>query len=412
MVMAHLFERWTKTEEGRRACPVLVIAHMNFSLRGKDSDGDQLFVEHWGKEHGIPVVIKKTEAATIAAELGMSIEMAARELRYEWFDWLADEKGLTHVAVAHNANDKAETMLLNLIRGTGLRGLCSMREQRGKIIRPLLEVSSAAILEYAQEHGITYRTDATNLETNFARNKIRHKVMPVLEGINPGVVARMGKNAEHFLQAMDLLDSLTEQKRKECASPRGFSIPCLVRGGHVAFWLHALLSPYGFHPSQTAAIALSLTGQSGKKFVAPEHVLWIDRDELVIRKLAHSETMQRITYERVDKIPGFVIPQEKHVAALDADTLEYPLTVRALQPGDRFKPLGMTGFKKISDFLIDEKVPLYDKENIRVLCSGRDIAWVVGRRIDERFKVTEATTTVMLFRQKEDEHELPVLSEG
>ena len=412
MVMLHLFAQWIQSYGGRKACTSLLVAHMNFSLRGAESDEDQRFVELRAQEYGIPVVVKKVDAAAVARERGVSVEVAARDLRYGWFESLATSRGLSHVAIAHNANDRAETMLLNLIRGTGLRGLCGIREQRGNIVRPLLEIPSEAILEYARRHDIPFRIDSTNLSTDFSRNKIRHRVMPVLEDMVPGVVSRMGKNADNLLQAMLLLDDLTEKKRTECASARGFSIPCLLGGGHVPFWMHALLSEYGFHPGQTAAVARSLEGQSGKQFLSPTHVLWIDRDELVIRELVQQEEVQQITFERLERKPGFVIPQERNVAALDADILEYPLTVRKPKPGDKFMPLGMKGFKKISDFLTDEKVPLYEKENIRLLCSGQDIVWVAGRRIDERFKVTDATTSIMLFRQKEGGPGFPVLSEG
>ncbi|MFY9116159.1 MAG: tRNA lysidine(34) synthetase TilS [Bacteroidales bacterium] len=401
MVMLHLFAQWQQTEAGKTVCPLLVVAHMNFSLRGMESDGDQALVEEKAKEYGLPIRIKKVDAASVARMQGVTTEMAARDLRYAWFEEVCREEGLSHIAVAHNANDRAETLLLNLIRGTGLKGLCSMRPKRGIIIRPMLEIPSVAIVSYAKEYGIVYRMDATNLETTFARNKIRHHVMPVLEQMVPGVVPRMGKNAEHLQQALGVLEELAEQKRKECACEGGFSIPCLLRGGHVPFWAYTLLAPYGFHPDQTAQIAQSLAGQSGKKFFSAHYALWIDRNRIIIRELAAVALTQQIVYEKIARTPDFTIPGDEKTVALDADKLEYPLTVRTPKPGDRFMPLGMRGFKKISDFLIDSKVPLYDKQKVQLLCSGNDIAWVVGMRIDERFKVTKDTTTIMLFRQKE-----------
>lgn len=411
MVMLHLFAKWVQTETGRQICPLLVVAHMNFSLRGDDSEADQALVEEKAKEYGFPIRTKKVDAAAVARMRGISIEMAARDLRYAWFEELCQSEGLTHIVVAHNANDRAETLLLNMMRGTGLKGLCSMRAKRGMVIRPLLDIPAAAIQSYAEENGIAYRIDATNLETTFARNKIRHQVMPVLEQMAPGVVLRMGKNAEHLLQASLVLDDLTEKKRQECACEDGFSIPCLLRDGHTLFWIHALLSPYGFHPNQTVQIAQSLTGQSGTKFLSPGYALWIDRNRIVIRDLAVSELKKQIEYEQIERRADFSIPTDEKTVALDADKLEYPLTVRSPRPGDRFMPLGMKGYKKISDFLIDEKIPLYDKENVQLLCSGNDIAWVVGLRIDERFKVTQHTTTIMLLRQKEGEPSHPALSE-
>lgn len=401
MVMANLFVKWMGTEQGERMSRQVAVAHMNFSLRGTESDRDQLFVKDWAGKHGLPFYTKKVSASDYAGEKGISIEMAAREIRYDWFGTLCREHDLSYIAIGHNANDRAETILLNLIRGTGLKGLCSMREQNGNVIRPLLEVPRSLIVEYARSNDIAYCEDSTNLETEFARNKIRLLVMPVLEQISPNVVLRMGKNAGNLLQAQSLLEFMTENKRAACATANGFSIPCLMGEGHVEFWLHALLSPYGFKESQIPGIYASLQGQSGKRFLSPSHVLWIDRQELAIRPLADTGTSVMLNYRRIEHTPDFVIPKDPEVAALDADKLKYPLKVRNWEPGDKFIPLGMSGFKKISDFLVDQKVPGFEKGNIRVLCSGDDIAWVIGRRIDNRFRITSATTTILLFHQKE-----------
>ncbi|HOG24982.1 MAG TPA: tRNA lysidine(34) synthetase TilS [Bacteroidales bacterium] len=403
MVMAHLFIQWLGSGSGKPLQRKVAAAHMNFSLRQAESDGDQEFVEAWARRYDIPVYTKKVQTLDYASGKGLSTEMAARELRYQWFESLCLEHGFSFIAVAHNANDRAETMLLNLIRGTGLRGLCSMKEQNSKIIRPLLNVPRTGIVEYARENEIAYRTDSTNLETVYARNKIRHLVMPVLEQINPNVVQRMGKNADNLSQTQLLLDSLTLEKQAACATLRGFSIPCLARGGNVDFWLYQLLSPYGFNTSQIRGIAISMEGQSGKKFLSRSHILWIEREELVIRELANGLTLVKLGIEQVERTPDFVIPEDRGLAALDAGKLQFPLEVRKWKPGDRFMPLGMKGFKKISDFLVDQKVPASDKNDICVLCSGDDIAWVIGWRIDNRFRITDKTTTIMIFHQKADE---------
>lgn len=401
MVMAHLFVKWLKTKEGSQMCREVVIAHMNFSLRGAESDRDQGFVMDWAHEHGMAFYTKTVSTLDYAAEHRISAEMAARDLRYDWFRSLCRTHGLFHIAVAHNANDRAETMLLNLVRGTGLRGLCSMREQNDMVIRPLLEVPRSRILEYARENNITYCVDSTNQETDFARNKIRHLVIPILEQISPNVELRMGKNARNLQQAQLLLDSVIENKRIACATPQGFSIPCLIREGHVEFWLHALLSPYGFKEAQIPGISESLLGQSGKRHLSWSHALWIDRQEIVIRPLTEPRPSVMLDYRRIERTPGFIIPKDSKIATLDADKLQFPLKIRNWEPGDRFIPLGMTGFKKISDFLVDQKIPVYEKKDIYVLCSGNDIAWVIGWRIDNRFRVTSATTTILLVHQKE-----------
>ncbi|MFA5288221.1 MAG: tRNA lysidine(34) synthetase TilS [Bacteroidales bacterium] len=403
MVMANLFVKWLGSGSGKPLHRKVAVAHMNFSLRQAESDGDEEFVQAWSRRNCIPFYVKKVQTLQYAREKGISTEMAARELRYDWFESLCREYGFSFIAVAHNANDRAETMVLNLIRGTGLRGLCSMKGQNGKVIRPLLEVPRTGILEYARDNHIAYRTDSTNQETVYARNRIRHLVMPILEQMTPNVVQRMGKNADNLTQAQLLLDSLTSEKREACATVRGFSIPCLIRGGNVDYWLYQLLSPYGFNASQIHGIAISMAGQSGKKFLSQSHVLFIDREELVIRELADQVTLAKLGVIQVERTPGFVIPKDPGLAALDAGKLQFPLEVRAWKPGDRFVPLGMKGFKKISDFLIDQKVPGCDKKEVFVLCSGNDIAWVIGWRIDNRFRITDKTTTIMIFHQKADE---------
>ncbi len=400
MVMAHMFIRWMQTVEGHRLCPGTAIAHMNFSLRGAESDRDHEFVRQWAHKNKVPFYSKTVFTKKTARENGISLEMAARELRYQWFGSLCEELGFSHIAVAHNANDRAETLLLNLIRGTGVRGLCSLREKTGNIIRPLLDIPRSLIEDYAREHNIPFRTDSTNLETDLARNKIRHLVMPVLEEITPNVAVRMGKNAGHFLQAQQVLESFLSEKRQDCKSERGFSIPSLLRQNHKCFLLHEFLSPYGFNSAQIEDISSAMEGQSGKRFYSGSHVLWIDRGELVIRDLVEHGTSTGVNGYQTELSPDFVIPTDPGTAALDADKLGYPLKIRKWEPGDRFMPLGMNRLKKISDFLTDLKVPLYKKQDILVLCSGTDIVWVVGYRIDNRYKVTESTTRIMLFHQK------------
>ena len=411
MVMAHLLLCWIETPEGSRICSRTAIAHMNFSLRGEESDKDSGFVESWAKKNHIPFFRKTVLTKEYACKKGISLEMAARELRYQWFEELSNKEGFSHTAIAHNANDRAETMLLNLIRGTGVRGLCSMREKNGNVIRPLLDIPRSLIEEYAREYNIPFRTDSTNLETDFARNKIRHLVMPVLEEISPNVVVRFGKNSGHFLQVQKVLDSYTREKYTECRSERGFSIPALSGQEHVKFLLYEFLSPYGFNTSQTEAISEAMEGQSGKRFVSGSHVVWIDRDELVIRDLLDNAVSVDVTIQQTDRTPGFVIPDDAKTAALDGDKLGYPLKIRKWKPGDKFIPLGMSGFKKISDFLTDLKIPLYQKQHVHLLCSGDDIVWVIGYRIDNRYRVTPDTTTIMLFHQRAGGPESPVLQE-
>lgn len=399
MVMATLFAR-------HAACP-LAVAHMNFSLRGDASDGDAAFVSDWASRHNIPFYTQTVDTRGVAAQRGISIEMAARDLRYDWFEQLRQKLGFGYIAVAHNANDDVETVLLNMVRGTGLRGLCGMQPRNGAIIRPLLGVTRQAIESYAHAHQIDFRVDATNAQTDFARNKIRHQVLPVLREMAPALEARMGRNKDHWHQALALLDDLAAQKRAEVfAKADGadtLSISALCRDGHASYWLHEFLAPYGFSSRQTEAVAKALHGQSGKCFYAPGYVLVVDREVLRLTRPTEGVGERPFTqYEITERVPHFPIPDNPRVACLDADKVTTPLTIRTWQPGDRMQPLGMNHFKKISDMLVDLKVPLDAKAQVQVVCAGADIVWLVGYRLDHRYRVTPATTKLLICQERED----------
>ncbi len=398
MVMAHLFARLVSSREGRDLCGQLAVAHMNFSLRAAASDSDQDLVNKWSEQQGIPFFTKTVDTNRYAAEEGISVEMAARQLRYEWFEELLVKTGFSHVAVAHNANDRAETMLLNMVRGTGLRGLCGIPSRNDKIIRPLLEMTRGEIERFASANSISFHVDETNLQTDYARNKIRHLVMPVLEEITPNVAVRMGRNAGNLLMTQRLLDSSACEKKRQIATENGFSITGLLEDGHGLYWLHTLLQPYGFRPGQMDEIFRSLEGQSGKRFFSDQYALFKDRDQLILRPLANVTGTPGLECEVIENNAGLQIPTDPSVACLDADTLPFPLEVRPWEPGDRLIPLGMKGYKKVSDLLTDLKIPLSDKPGVHVLCSGKDIVWVIGLRIDNRYRITPSTKMIIRYR--------------
>jgi tRNA(Ile)-lysidine synthetase, N-terminal domain/tRNA(Ile)-lysidine synthetase, C-terminal domain len=393
MVMASLFV----------ACgfPSLSIAHVNFGLRGAESDADEALVRDWAKERQIPFYVKRCGTHIYATEHGLSIEMAARELRYEWFAHLLQETGFSHVALAHHANDSAETMLLNLVRGSGLRGLCGIPAQRGPFVRPMLGFERAALEVYAREQGVAYHTDATNMSPEFSRNRIRQNIWPELQQISPNLALRLRENARYFTQAQAILDAQLEEKKtlwcREDAGSLYVDIPVLQQEMLPSYWLFALLQPYGFRSAQMGAVMQLLDTCPGHRVYAPQYTLYRDRELLCLRARTEAlieEFLQVQYYPAAD----YQIVPDAGVAALDADKLSEPLLLRPWREGDRFCPLGMRSFKKVSDYLIDTKVPLWEKDNQQVLCCGEDIVWLAGRRIDERYKVDGSTLTVAEFR--------------
>ncbi len=400
MVLAHLALNWMQQRGAAFQIP-LAVAHMNFSLRGEESLRDQAFVCEWAKQLQIPFYTQTVDALQTAERLGISVEMAARDLRYDWFEQLCIQLGFSCIAVAHNANDRAETMLLNQLRGTGLRGASGIPRKTGRIIRPLLDVTRPEIAAYAAQHGIGFCEDCTNAQTLYARNKIRHLVMPVLEEITPHAVERMCRNADYLCQSQQLVDALWREKRPKLEVKGGFSVPALLADGQGEYWLFLLLQPYGFASAQIKAVFRSMQGQSGKRFYSRTHSVWVDRLVLQVRKLSEGSCVDKapkVDWVVEEREAGAPLPAGPNEVWLDADRLDFPLTLRPWQTGDRLMPLGMQGFKKVSDLLVDLKVPLAEKQNIHVLCSAQDIVWVVGRRLDDRFKVTESTTRICKVR--------------
>ena len=383
-------------------------AHCNFHLRGLESDRDESFVRQLCEEHSIPLHVTHFDTSTYAKEHHLSIEMAARELRYNWFEHLRKEIGASVIAVAHHRDDSVETFLLNLMRGAGINGLKGIPVKNGHIVRPLLSVSREGILDYLQAINQGYVTDSTNLEDEYMRNKIRLNILPLMKEVNPSVMETIQETTFRLSE----VSSIYQQDRMEAIahkvtflSPEMFriSLTDILEDVAPISLLHEVLSPKGFNASQIRDIYRSLSSsQSGKRFFTTEWEVLRDREYLWIQKKGSSQLIPELIMEEVERTPSFVIPRDKHIACLDADLLNHPLTIRKWEKGDKFVPLGMNGKKKVSDYLTDKKFSLFQKENQYVVCCGENIVWLVNERSDHRYRITDSTQRILLIQIKKD----------
>ncbi len=378
----------------------VVATHCNFHLRGTESLQDEQFVEELCRQQGW--TLHKTDFSTeqYAQEHKVSIEMAAREQRYDWFQKMMRETNAEAIAVGHHKDDNAETMLLNLVRGAGIKGLCGMQAKNGNVVRPLLCLTRQEILDYLQEEGIDYVTDHTNLEDNYARNKLRLNVMPLMESINKGVLSNIISTIENLNEVQKVYRQAMDAAINACShhTENGelYIMICkLLQQPSPISVLHELLSPFGFNKQQLKEMLSSLQ-ESGKLFSANGHRLLIDREDIIVESLnypavqIHQEALP-IEQVRIQKDPRF--------AYLDADKLHGELTLRTPQTGDTFAPFGMKGKRRLlSDFLTDLKLNLFEKERQPLLMDGEEIAWVVGRRSSDLYRIDEHTKKVVVLK--------------
>lgn len=384
-------------------------AHCNFHLRGAESCRDEDFVRALCERLSVPLHVIHFETEAYAKEHRLSIEMAARSLRYGWFEQLSVERGAEVIAVAHHRDDSVETFLLNLIRGTGIDGLKGIPQTNGRVVRPLLQESRENILAYLQAIGQDYVTDSTNLQDEYMRNKIRLNLLPMMKELNPSVLETIQETSGRLAEVASIyhLDREEALKRNVAVeSERMMRVPIADVLDDIApvSFLHELLFPLGFNSSQIKDIHRCLSvPQSGKRFLSKEWEVIRDRDELLIERMGAKESLPGLWMEEVERTSSFAVPKDKHIACLDADKVKHPLSVRKWQVGDKFVPFGMTGKKKVSDYLTDMKFSLLEKEKQYVVCSGEDIVWLVNERTDNRFRVTEKTVRVLMVRIKENE---------
>ncbi len=395
MVMLHLFSD----------CELSFgVAHVNFQLRGKESDEDEQFVKTWCKQHKIPFFSKCFETNNYATEKKVSIQMAARELRYTWFDELIQKEGFRYVATAHHVNDSIETVFINLTRGTGLEGLVGIPSKNGNRIRPLLFASKIEIETYAAESGVIWREDSSNQTDDYQRNFIRHTIVPALKEINPSLEETFKETVAKIQSELQLIEHEVEQWRERYwreEDARVFINKIGVSKKTLAGLWYGV-KPFGFSFTQCEEVLRALAGQSGKYFLSSSHKLVVDRDFIVLAKIAEPLEEVFIDSHQNQAILGnykIDIKREERanpdasnrVAILDADRVSFPIIWRKWRPGDYFYPLGMEHRKKISDFLIDQKISVTEKDSITVLESAGDILWVVGQRIDNRYKLMPTT---------------------
>lgn len=383
-----------------------IAAHCNFHLRGEESNRDEVFVVRLCNRLGIKLYKTQFNTSRYAAKNKISIEMAARELRYGWFNQIKKEAGAQWIAVAHHQDDQVETILINLTRGTGITGLQGMRPKREDIVRPLLALSKKDILDYLDTIQEGYVTDSTNLEADYTRNFLRLHILPLLEKINPSVKKTIAKTGEYLSEVNKIYSSSIEQSKKRVCTEKGkIAIEKLVAELSPKTILHELISPYGFNSSQVDEVYQSLGSQSGKIFHTESFSLLKDREYLLIKKnkSEHLNTfpfLLKISQVKVDK--NFKITPNPAIAYLDIDKVGFPVSYRKWQEGDSFRPLGMKGTKKISDYLIDAKKSLFEKEKQYVLCSSDNkIVWLIGERIDDRYKITATTKEVLIVTKEE-----------
>ncbi|HET6557986.1 MAG TPA: tRNA lysidine(34) synthetase TilS [Prolixibacteraceae bacterium] len=394
------------------------VAHCNFGLRGQESDNEQQLVSDYCDKRNIPFYIQRFNTSEYALQEGISIEMAARDLRYSWFNTLLDQHRYDYLATAHHQDDVIETFLINLSRSSGIKGLSGIQPKAGRIIRPMLFTSHDEIVEYCNTMSVDYRTDSSNLETVYKRNLIRHEILPLLEKVNPAfrknalkTVGNLHETGQLFRQRIEEIKALVYAEDDQGSM---IHIEKLLGYSPVRTILFELLRPFGFQAEQIDDIIGSLDKESGRKFFSAHYRLVKDRDYLIISPVNTlqdkvfyiEEDCSKINFpislaiEKLERTSDFRFSTLPHVVDMDLDQLTFPLILRHWREGEYFQPLGMSGLKKVSDFFIDEKYSIPEKENAWIVTSGDHLAWIVGKRMDDRFKITTRTKRILRIHLK------------
>jgi tRNA(Ile)-lysidine synthase len=407
MAMTHLFIK---------AGFSIGIAHCNFSLRGNESDLDEELVTKFAFKNKIPFFTTRFDTEGYAKKNGISIEMAARDLRYEWFNRVMKEEGFDKTAVAHNMNDNIETLILNLTRGTGVAGLTGMKASGKTIIRPLLFATRKTIEQYCAKNHIKYREDKSNADVKFKRNKIRHQIIPVLKEINTAIELTLNETAERLSEINDIVSSYIDSIRKELFHKKNKTLICGTQ--HLKEYLknrtviYELFRPYGITGRNLADLYSIIEGRTGSYVVTESHRILRNRNEVIItvNSPGRNDFFRAGNLTELRKLPvissvktisisaGFKIPGNPFIAFLDFERFIFPVIIRKWKAGDIFYPLGMNKRKKLSDYFIDRKYSMVDKENILILESSGKIIWLIGDRIDNRFRITDKTRKVVVIK--------------
>jgi len=384
-----------------------VLVHCNFGLRGTESDGDERFVIDLAKGFGKTYQVKTFDTMEYVETHKVSVQMAARELRYHWFKGLMQVNNIDYLVTAHHADDDIETFIINLSRGTGIKGLTGIPVKSNDILRPLMPFSRMQILSFARSKDIEWREDKSNEETKYLRNKVRHQIVPLLKELHPTFLDNFKSTQEFLYQTALIYDNHITQLKEDLFEKEGdvirISIKALSGLNPMNAYIYGLFRDYGF--TEWNDVSELVHAMSGKEVRSKTHRLIKDREVLLLAKIGTDnqnkfqiegtdEEVQdpiHLAIRSVDKIeetsPG--------VLYVDKETLKYPMTLRKWEKGDYFYPLGMHGRKKLSKYFKDEKVNIVAKENQWLLCSNNDIVWVVGKRADERFKITEKTKHIV-----------------
>ena len=371
--------------------------HCNFHLRQEESDRDKRFVSELCRKNNIPLLIKHFNTKEYAARNNVSIEMAARDLRYNWFYDVLTDNNAQSIAVAHHRNDQAETLLLNLIRGTGIRGLAGMYPIRNQIARPLLCVTRDEILAYLNEIKQDFVTDSTNLEREATRNKVRLDILPQMAEINPSIVNTLSETCSILMSSLPFYEKKVEEELNRVKhNDTEVSIPQLQECENTDVLIYEWLKDKGFTTSQHREIAESLESTSGKIWESKAYRLLKDRDRLILQEKKEKVSGPQIIQEQVDSITE----TGPDLAYFDSDKIVAPITYRTAKKGDWFIPFGMEGKKLISDYLTDIKATRFEKENQLLALCGEDIIWVVGHRSDNRYRVDKDTQHIIRLRIK------------
>lgn len=394
------------------------VAHCNFQLRGAESDADEILVRKTALELGIQYLFERFNTKAYSQEHGINIQLAARELRYSWFEKVLKTQGFDRVATAHHGSDQTETILYNLIKGSGISGLRGIPVKNSQVVRPLLFASRTEIIEYAKQNNITWREDKSNEDNKYTRNLIRNSIIPELKLINPGIDKTMLRNSERYSSIEELLKEKKAEIISDYLKAERFgeilSLDWLEETKGSFVLLEEILKDYGFNNDQVKSIYESANRQTGKTYISQKFKLVVNRGEIHIYPHVKESFLDLEIKNFDDKIEligtelifkkmstdEFQIINDSHVACLDFDSLKRPLKIRSWKNGDNFIPLGMTRKKKLSDFMIDQKIPLNLKKRVHLLESAGQIAWVIGHRIDDRFKVTQKTQNILVVESK------------
>ncbi len=395
-----------------------VVAHCNFRLRGDESDGDEQFVREMCEKMYIPCFVNTFDTHKFADETGLSIQMAARKLRYDWFYELAEKENCSYIALAHNSDDQVETAILNFARGTGIRGVSGMKPLAGKLFRPLIEVSRADIVQISTEDNIPFHNDSTNATTKYARNKVRHLVIPLLEEINVAAKENILKSVSYFAETERIMnDYVRRAKEVAMSNDNAFlriDVAKIMQTAAPSTVLFEMLIGEGVPKPLASESVCLLEAQTGRKCEMDGVEIVRNREYIEVQKSVGENDESVVTVNAIGELKkygfeisfaycddDFVFDKNPQVAYIDVKKLKFPLTLRKWNFGDKFMPLGMKGMRKLSDFFKDEKLSQAEKSNVRILESDGKIVWVVGMRIDERFKFDKDTKEVYVLKTKQ-----------